>query len=123
MDMKDKEGLIKVITTTESEEDARHLAEYLIERRLCACAQISGPILSIYWWDGSVHSSKEWRCDATTRAGNYEKIECAIRDIHPYETPQIIAIPVINALATYKDWVMETFEDSKVPIRKADNKS
>ncbi|MGQ9498870.1 MAG: divalent-cation tolerance protein CutA [Dissulfurimicrobium sp.] len=121
--MKDKEDLIKIITTTEREEDARHIAEYLVERRLCACAQINGPILSIYWWNGSIHYSKEWRCDATAQAGHYEKIERAIRDIHPYETPQIIAIPVINALATYKDWVIETSRDSKVIIQEVDNKS
>jgi periplasmic divalent cation tolerance protein len=114
MDIKDKEGLIKVITTTESEDDARHIAGYLVERRLCACVQISGPILSIYWWDGSIHYSKEWRCDATAQARNYEKIERAILDIHPYETPQIIAIPVINALAAYKDWAMETTRDQGI---------
>ncbi|MEZ0328522.1 MAG: divalent cation tolerance protein CutA [Dissulfuribacterales bacterium] len=54
-------------------------------------------------------------------ARNYEKIERAIRDIHQYETPQIIAMPVTNALDTYKDWVIKTSEGSKVLIQKTDN--
>lgn len=107
MDINDKKGLIKVITTTESEEDARHIAGYLVERRLAACAQISGPILSLYWWDGAIQSSEEWKCTITTMAENYKKIEHAIQNIHPYKVPQIIAIPVINALAAYESWVKE----------------
>ncbi|MGB9711615.1 MAG: divalent-cation tolerance protein CutA [Dissulfurimicrobium sp.] len=111
MDMKDKEGLIKIITTTESKDDARCIAEHLVERRLCACAQISGPISSFYWWKGAIQSSEEWQCAIKAPARNYKEIERAILNLHPYEVPQIIAIPVIEALAAYKDWVIEITRD------------
>ncbi|MDA8163002.1 MAG: divalent-cation tolerance protein CutA [Desulfobacteraceae bacterium] len=107
MDTGGKKDLIKVITTTENEEDARRIAKDLVEKRLCACAQVSGPITSYYWWDGAVQSSTEWQCAAKAPAQNYKDIERAILKIHPYKLPQIIAIPIIETLSDYKDWIME----------------
>ena len=115
MSQKNKYALITVITTTEKEEDAIGIAKHLVSMRLCACAQVNGPILSHYWWEGSLQTSKEWQCAVKASIGNYKKIERAILDIHPYELPQIIALPIVSALPAYQDWVKEVTEEVAKP--------
>jgi periplasmic divalent cation tolerance protein len=99
--------MLEVITTTETEEDARRLARELVSRRLVACAQVSGPIRSYYWWNGSLEEAEEWRCVMKTMSYLYTRVEAAIRELHPYTLPQILAVPVQTALAEYMAWVQE----------------
>lgn len=100
-------GMLEVTTTTETEADARKLARELVHRRLVACAQVSGPIRSYYWWKGNLEEAEEWRCVFKTMSYLYTRVEAAIRELHPYTLPQIIAIPVQSALADYLTWVQE----------------
>jgi periplasmic divalent cation tolerance protein len=96
---------IQVVTTTEHRENADRIAQALVEQRLAACVQISGPITSTYRWQGKIETTQEWQCRAKSRADLYEKIEEAIRRLHPYEVPEILAIPIFSGNNSYFSWM------------------
>ena len=102
---------IQVVTTTERQEDAEGIARRLIEKRLAACVQIVGPITSTYRWQGKIETSREWQCWAKSRRELYEKIEAAIRRLHSYEVPEILAVPIIAGSPGYLAWVDEEVQD------------
>ena len=97
--------VLQVITTTSSKAEAETIARHLIERRLAACVQVSGPITSVYRWEGKVETSAEWQCAAKTVAELYPQVESAIRQLHSYDEPEIIATMVSAGSSTYLDWV------------------
>lgn len=99
--------IIQVITTTASSADARRIAGALVERRLAACVQIVGPIQSIYRWEGKMETSEEFQCWIKTRAAHYDRVEQAIRELHSYEVPEILAVPVVNGGQAYLDWLRQ----------------
>ena len=96
---------IQVITTTVSADDARRIAGALVERRLAACVQIVGPIESIYRWEGKIESAAEFQCWIKTREELYARVEQAIRELHTYDVPEILAVPVMQGSAAYLDWL------------------
>ena len=98
---------IQVVTTTERQEDAEAIARRLIEERLAACVQIVGPITSTYRWQGKIETSREWQCWAKSRRELYEKIEAAIRRLHPYEVPEILAVAILAGSPGYLAWLDE----------------
>ncbi len=99
--------LIQILTTVEREEEAEGIASELVERRLAACVQIVGPIASTYRWNGEVQSAEEWQCWIKTRRDLYDEVESAIRQLHAYEVPEIIAMPIIDGSKDYMEWVQE----------------
>ena len=98
---------IQISTTTETEQQARTIAEALVQRRLAACVQIAGPMRSIYRWQGAVEQAEEWLCTAKSRATLFGKVEAAIVELHSYECPEIIAVPIIDGSAPYLKWLGE----------------
>jgi periplasmic divalent cation tolerance protein len=96
---------VQVLTTVGSEEEGRRLAAELVDRRLAACVQVIGPITSRYRWRGGVEEAREWQCLAKTEAARYPQVEEAIRQLHSYEEPEILAIPVLAGSAGYLSWV------------------
>lgn len=96
---------IQVVTTAEHREDAQRIARELVERRLAACVQVVGPIASVYRWQGKIENAEEWQCWAKSRADLYAAIEQAIRRLHPYEVPEILAIPVLAGSPDYLKWL------------------
>lgn len=98
---------LQVVTTVQSKEDARRIADRLVEKRLAACVQIAGPITSVYRWRGKVESADEWQLSAKTRSALYEAVEREIRAGHPYEVPEIVGLPIVAASADYLAWIGE----------------
>ncbi|MCS7306097.1 MAG: divalent-cation tolerance protein CutA [Thermoguttaceae bacterium] len=96
---------IQVLTSIDSAEKAAVIAQTLLEKRLAACVQILGPIQSHYWWQGQREQSQEWLCLAKTRQELYPAVESAIRAVHPYQTPEILATPILAGLAEYLAWL------------------
>jgi periplasmic divalent cation tolerance protein len=90
----------------------RHLAVKLsrltVESGLAACAQISGPMESIYRWQGIVESAKEWRVVLKTRSRLLPKLEALVIAHHPYDTPQFVVIPIVGGSEKYLDWLAES---------------
>ena len=97
---------IAVLTTIDSEERARAMAESLVDRKLAACVQISA-IDSVYEWQGDIQNDREYRLMAKTLASRYADIEAAIRELHTYDLPAIYAIELTEVFAPYADWVAE----------------
>jgi periplasmic divalent cation tolerance protein len=96
---------LQVVTTIDSEDAAERISAALVERRLAACAQVLGPIASHYRWQGQVESAREWMCVAKTTAARYDQLEAAIRELHPYDEPEIAATPIIAGSPGYLDWI------------------
>ena len=97
---------IAVITTVASRDDARHIAQTLVERRLVACAQISA-IESLYHWNGALQDDAEFRLLLKTVDTQYDAVERAIRELHPYDLPAIYALPIDRIHAPYAAWVRD----------------
>jgi len=96
---------IQVITTTETKADAQAIARALVEKRLAGCVQIIGPITSTYWWEGKIKTAEEWLCLIKSRRALYEALEETIREVHPYDVPEILAVPVVAGSKSYLDWL------------------
>ena len=96
---------IQILTTTPDKDLALRIAHALVEGRLAACVQISGPIESIYRWQGRVESTAEWQCWIKTTRDRYAEVEQAIRGLHPYEVPEILAMPVVEGQVDYLQWL------------------
>jgi len=95
----------QVSVTASSADEAERLGRMAVERRLAACAQVSGPITSTYWWEGEVTTSTEWVCTLKTTAHRVESLTEALRTSHSYELPEIIATPIVTGDHAYLAWV------------------
>jgi periplasmic divalent cation tolerance protein len=98
---------IQVSTTVEKKEDAERIARTLVETRMAACVQVIGPIRSTYWWKGKVEEAGEWLCMMKTREELYPDLEASLRALHPYEVPEIVAVPVVEGSEPYLRWIDE----------------
>ncbi len=98
---------IQIVTTTDSKELATQIAGNLVEKKLAACGQVSGPITSIYEWKGKIENEEEWYCVIKTRKSLYQEVEESIKAQHPYEVPEIIAIPIQEGNKDYLDWITQ----------------
>jgi len=94
-----------VLTICGSEEEAGRVARHLVENRLAACVGITPGVRSLYWWQGKVEQAEEWALTIKTRAALYTQVESAIRAVHSYEIPEILAVPVAAGLPAYLDWI------------------
>jgi periplasmic divalent cation tolerance protein len=98
-------GEIVVLVTAPSREEAEKLAGLLIETRCAACANIVGPVTSVYRWQGEVTRDEEHLLIIKSTAARYADIESLVRANHPYELPEIVALPVAAGLDAYLSWV------------------
>jgi periplasmic divalent cation tolerance protein len=96
-----------VTTTTDSEEAARALAAGAVDAGLGACAQIVGPVTSVFRWDGAVQTETEWRIEIKTAADRVAALTEHLRSRHGYDVPEIIATPIEGGSAEYLTWLFE----------------
>jgi periplasmic divalent cation tolerance protein len=96
---------IQVLTATGTKDSAERIAKNLVEKRLAACVQVFGPIMSIYHWKGQIESAGEWLCLMKSRKNLFDDIIRTIREIHPYETPEIMSVPVLDGSEDYLAWL------------------
>lgn len=94
-----------VVTTMETTADAERMANVLVAGELAACVQILPPITSLYRWQGKVEKAAEILMLIKTTRQTYPKLETAILENHPYETPEIIALPVETGSDGYLTWL------------------
>ena len=99
------EETLFVLSTFPDLATARRLGRQLVEERCAACANILPAVESIYWWEGKVESGNEALVLFKTSAERYEALETTLRQLHPYEVPEIIALPIERGLPDYLRWV------------------
>lgn len=95
---------LAVYTTVDTEEAAQGLARSIIEQHLAACAQITR-IDSVYWWEGQVQQSPEYRLLFKTTESRYAALAQAIKHQHPYELPALYAVPFDRCDEAFADWI------------------
>jgi periplasmic divalent cation tolerance protein len=96
---------IIVLTQVPDAQIAARIARALIEKRLAACVNIGAPAESIYHWQGRIETARELPMTIKTRAALYGDVEAAIRGHHPYDTPEIVAIPIIEGNRRFLEWI------------------
>ncbi len=99
-------------TTLDSREAADRLAALLVEARLAACAQVTGPVASTYRWQGRTERAVEWACTLKTTLARLPVLEARIRAEHPYQVPEIVAVPIVAGDPAYLAWIEDGVRDA-----------
>lgn len=111
--MDGEEAALLVLTNLPDHDAALKLARTLVQRRLAACVNVLGGCASVYRWEGEIEEAAEVPVLVKTRASRYAEVEAAIRELHPYELPEVVAVPIVRGLPEYLDWVAE---ETAIPI-------
>jgi len=98
-------SLAIVSTTLEHKNDCEKIAQLLLNEKIIACAQVSGPITSYYPWGGTIEASTEFSLSLKTTAPLRERVKLRLKELNPYELPEIIDQTVIGASIEYIEWV------------------
>lgn len=88
-----------------SRDEAVKVADSLLDARLAACVQIVGPVESRYWWRGERELASEWLCLVKTRTALLDRVVAAVRAAHSYETPEVVAVPIVGGDPAYLAWL------------------
>ena len=96
---------IVILSTCETEADARRIAEHLVERRLAACVNIMPGVTSVYRWKGAVESASEWMLVIKSRSDLVAAIEREFDVVHPYEVPELVVLPIVDGGKAYLQWL------------------
>jgi periplasmic divalent cation tolerance protein len=97
-----------ILTTTESDAEARKIATTLVERRLAACVNIVPRVASVYRWQGKVEAAEEFLLIIKTVKAQQEQVQTAIRELHSYELPECLAIAVEGGSTEYLEWITDS---------------
>lgn len=100
-------SIVEVTTTTETAEQAQTIARAIVEQSLAACVQISGPITSVYRWQGKLCQSQEFKCTCKTMDSAVQSLIDAIQKLHPYDVPEILVTNVSGSSPEYEQWLYE----------------
>lgn len=101
----DGDEVLLVMSTLPDRDSAQALARMLIESRLAACVNVLAPCVSVYRWQGAVEEASEIPLVIKTTARRYAELESALRAHHPYELPEIVAVPLARGLPGYLEWI------------------
>jgi periplasmic divalent cation tolerance protein len=104
---------LQVQTTTDSRAEAMELSRAAVESRLAACAQVAGPVASMYWWDDGLERAEEWLVLFKLPADRYEDLAAFIADRHSYDEPEIVALPIVTGSAAYLSWLRDETRTAK----------
>jgi periplasmic divalent cation tolerance protein len=113
MDM-DGESVVVVFVTTPAD-DASRIAHHLVDNRLAACVNIVPEVRSVYRWEDNVEEDRECLLVIKTTKLMYETVSSAVREVHPYSVPEVIAVPVVDGYDGYLRWVRENVGKKEAP--------
>ena len=100
-------SIVVVLVTASGLEEARRIGRALVDERLAACANVIGPITSIFRWDGRVQEEAEHLLLLKARRADVERLATRVRALHSYEVPEVLALDVADGAAPYLAWVRE----------------
>lgn len=112
-------AFVQMLVSAPSARVAARLSQALLEARLCACAQTLGPVTSRYRWQGRLHRSREWLLLIKTRAALQGRVERQIRRLHPYDVPEILALPLLSGHAPYLAWLQRECATGRAASRRS----
>ncbi|HEY9763977.1 MAG TPA: divalent-cation tolerance protein CutA [Trichocoleus sp.] len=95
-----------VLVTASSQEEALKLADHLVKDALAACVNLF-PVQSVYTWQGELHHDTEWQLVIKTNLDCFAQLEARVRELHSYEVPEIIALPIVKGSEPYLSWLAE----------------
>lgn len=101
---------VVVFITAPSKKEAGNISKILLDARLAACTNIIGGVDSHFWWKAKKEGAKEWLLVAKTRKMLVQKLIDKVKAAHPYEVPEVIAIPIIAGYQPYLDWIQKETE-------------
>lgn len=104
-------GCCQVATALPDQATADRVASALVQERLVACAQVVGPISSTYRWQGKVERAEEWYCQLKTTLARLPALQARLRELHPYELPELIAVPIVDGDRGYLSWIEESVRE------------
>lgn len=99
------DGKIVVLVTTSDAEDASRIARALVDEKLCACVNVVGPIRSVFKWEGKVCDEAEALLVIKTRGALFDRLCGRIRELHSYDVPEVIALPIVAGNDAYLRWI------------------
>jgi periplasmic divalent cation tolerance protein len=103
---------VVVVTSVADRETAERIAEALVAERLAACVQVLGPQASIYRWNDKIERATEWRLEMKTAASRLTALERRLLELHPYDVPECIALPIVHGSDAYLRWLAEESESA-----------
>lgn len=107
-------GRLVVLSTVARAEDAERIGRALVERGLAACVNVLPAVTSIYRWKGTLEKEEERLLLIKTRAERFEALKQALVSLHPYEVPEVLALPIADGHQPYLDWLDESVAASEV---------
>jgi periplasmic divalent cation tolerance protein len=96
-----------VLTTAASHDEARRIAHALVTRRQAACVNLVGPVESHYRWKNEVETAQEWLLVIKTTADMFDEVQATIRELHSYELPECIQLPIEAGSEEYLNWIAD----------------
>jgi len=96
---------IVVFMTVPDEKEATKIVHSLLKERLIACANIVGPVSSLFWWEGKIDKASEFLVIMKSKKNLFKKLSERVKELHSYEVPEVIALPVIEGLPSYLNWL------------------
>jgi len=100
-----------VLVTVSSQQEGQAIAQTLVEAQMAACVTLT-PVHSIYTWQGKVHSEQEWQMVIKTDLAHFPILEKKIRELHSYEVPEIIALPIVAGSQPYLQWISDNVKSA-----------
>lgn len=97
-----------VLSTASSEDEARKIAQYLVEQQLAACVNLVPHVESIYRWQGKMESSREWLLLIKTTREKFSEVQDAIRELHSYELPECFSLAIDDGSSAYLEWIEQS---------------
>ena len=101
---------VVVIITTPNKEEAVKIVRSLLEERLIACANIVGPVSSLFWWQGKIDEENEFLVFMKSHKSLFERVSERVMEIHSYDVPEIVALPIIEGSPPYLDWLRASLQ-------------
>ena len=97
-----------IMVSASSRKEAEKIVNALLERKLIACANVLGPVSSSFWWQGKIDRAEEYIVFMKTEEKFFEEATKLIKQLHSYEVPEIIALPIVKGFKLYLEWVSES---------------
>jgi len=104
---------VVVMVTAASKQEAEKIARRLLKKRLIACANIIGPVSSLFHWSGKMEKAEEYLIFMKSREDLFGKLAETVKDLHSYEVPEIIILPIVAGSKAYLDWLGSCLVEAK----------